>query len=194
MSSRSTTQTIRLGRFVGIGVVLLGSVAGGARWAALARAGSDDDLGAAGRAARPAPLAVEERLKADVTYLAADARDGRAPGTPGIEAAADYIADVFKEAGLKPAPGADGYFQPFSISGRPTLGTPQELALDRPRRKGAQGRAQDRLQLRCRSASAATLDQGARSSSPATASRPRTDLASSITTTTPGSTSRERPS
>ena len=65
----------------------------------------------------PRPSPADERLKSDVTYLAADERDGRAPGTKGIEAAADYIADVFKEAGLKPAPGAQGYFQPFTISG-----------------------------------------------------------------------------
>ena len=63
--------------------------------------------------ARPAATiltAAEERLKGDVTFLAADARDGRAPGTKGIEAAADYIADVFKEAGLKPAPGPTATF------------------------------------------------------------------------------------
>src|SRR4051794_25968241 len=61
----------------------------------------------------------EARLKADVTFLADDAREGRAPGTDGIEAAADYIANVFKDAGLAPAAGADGYFQRFSILGDP---------------------------------------------------------------------------
>src|SRR4051812_47356850 len=48
------------------------------------------------------------RLKEDVAFLAADAQEGRAPGTKGIEASADYIAAAFKEAGLKPAAGADG--------------------------------------------------------------------------------------
>jgi hypothetical protein len=62
-----------------------------------------------------------ERMKNDVTFLAADEREGRAPGTKGIEAAADYIAGVFKSAGLKPAPGAEGYFQPFPIGGTPVL-------------------------------------------------------------------------
>jgi hypothetical protein len=57
------------------------------------------------------------RMKADVTFLAADAQEGRAPGTKGIEASADYIAASFKNSGLKPAPGADGYFQPFTIKG-----------------------------------------------------------------------------
>lgn len=69
----------------------------------------------------------QARLKADVYYLADDAREGRGPGTKGIDAAADYIAASFKEAGLKPAAGADGYFQYFDlpgqrgISGEPTL-------------------------------------------------------------------------
>ena len=31
----------------------------------------------------------ETRMKADVSFLAADAREGRAPGTKGIEASAD---------------------------------------------------------------------------------------------------------
>jgi hypothetical protein len=74
----------------------------------------------------------EARLKDDVSFLAADAREGRAPGTKGIEAAADYIANRFRAAGLKPAPGADGYFQPFSVSGSPKLGEHQDLAFSGP--------------------------------------------------------------
>lgn len=73
----------------------------------------------------PPPSAAEMRLRADVTYLADDSREGRAPGTAGIEAAADYIAASFKEIGLKPAPGDEGFFQPFSLSGTAKLaGTP----------------------------------------------------------------------
>ncbi len=37
-----------------------------------------------------------------------------------------------KKAGLKPAPGADGYFQPFSISGNVTLKKEQRLAFNGP--------------------------------------------------------------
>jgi hypothetical protein len=83
--------------------------------------------------------AAEERLKADVTFLAADAQEGRAPGTKGIETSADYIADLFKAVGLKPAPGADGYFQRFAISGSPTLGDDQELVLFGPGGKELKG-------------------------------------------------------
>ncbi len=74
----------------------------------------------------------EARLREDVTYLASDEREGRGPGTRGIEEAADYISFVFKSAGLKPAPGAQGYFQPFTIGGAPGLASKQELAFDGP--------------------------------------------------------------
>jgi hypothetical protein len=74
----------------------------------------------------------EGRLRADVSFLADDARDGRAPGTPGIEAAADHIAAAFKAAGLKPAAGADGYFQRFTLEGTPRLSTPLELRVEGP--------------------------------------------------------------
>ncbi|SIO19949.1 Zn-dependent amino-or carboxypeptidase, M28 family [Singulisphaera sp. GP187] len=78
------------------------------------------------------PNPAELRLKSDVSYLADDAREGRGPGTQGIEAAADYIAGEFKAIGLKPAAESDGYFQSFSISGSPTLGTPLDLSLTGP--------------------------------------------------------------
>jgi len=74
----------------------------------------------------------EARLRGDVTFLADDAREGRAPGSNGIEAAAEYVAAGFKEAGLKPAPGLDGYFQPFTLSGNPTLGPDLALSLNGP--------------------------------------------------------------
>jgi hypothetical protein len=74
----------------------------------------------------------EARLKNDVTFLADDAREGRAPGSSGIEAAAEYIAAGFKGAGLKPAPGLDGYFQPFTLGGNPTLAGDLALRLNGP--------------------------------------------------------------
>jgi len=83
----------------------------------------------AGDATAAATPAGEARLRADVTYLADDAREGRAPGTTGIDAAADYIGATFKEIGLKPAPGADGFFQPFALSGPASLGPDPSLSL-----------------------------------------------------------------
>jgi len=53
-------------------------------------------------------------LKADVTFLADDALEGRAIGTPGEEKAAKYIADAFEAIGLSPK-GTEGYFQPFTV-------------------------------------------------------------------------------
>ncbi len=75
------------------------------------------------------------RLRTDVAFLADDAQEGRAPGTKGIEAAADYIAAAFRDAGLKPAQGADGYFQPFTIGGNARLRTPLALSLVGPEDK-----------------------------------------------------------
>ncbi len=74
----------------------------------------------------------ESRLRADVTYLADDLREGRGPGTTGIDAAADYIATVFKEGGLKPAKGAEGYFQPFEVRGQARVVPPTNLAVALP--------------------------------------------------------------
>ena len=59
----------------------------------------------------------QARLKADVSFLAADAQEGRGPGTKGIEVSADHIAASFAASGLKTAPGAEEFFQPFSIRG-----------------------------------------------------------------------------
>ena len=110
-------------RFIG---VVVGGLA--VAWWATAPAAGDDVPGATGVAVAPA----EARMKSDVTFLAADEREGRAPGTKGIEASADYIAGVFKKAGLKPAPGAQGYFQPFIISAGAYLQRDQFLVFNGP--------------------------------------------------------------
>jgi hypothetical protein len=51
-----------------------------------------------------------EDLKADVAFLASDTLQGRATPSPGLDAAAEYIASQFRKAGLEPV-GDDGYFQ-----------------------------------------------------------------------------------
>jgi len=54
-------------------------------------------------------------LKADVSFLASDALEGRGTPSRGLDIAAEYIASEFRRAGLEPA-GDDGYFQtaPFT--------------------------------------------------------------------------------
>src|SRR5260370_1272232 len=61
------------------------------------------------------------RMKADIEWLAAPAREGRGAGSRGLDAAGNYIAERFERLGLSPmTPGARGddrYFQPFNITG-----------------------------------------------------------------------------
>jgi len=49
-------------------------------------------------------------LKADVSFLASDALQGRGTPSPGLDIAAEFVAAQFRRAGLEPA-GDDGYFQ-----------------------------------------------------------------------------------
>ena len=132
MSSREFEREVRrvlvlaLGSFAATGLLLAAMPM--TRGAVPDGPATETPAGSAATALTPA----ESRLKADVSFLAADAREGRAPGTKGIEASAEYIAEAFKQLGLKSAPGADGYFQKFSVGGRPRLGEPLELVVSGP--------------------------------------------------------------
>ncbi|TWT51513.1 Aminopeptidase YwaD precursor [Thalassoglobus neptunius] len=57
----------------------------------------------------------ESRLRADVSVLASDEFEGRGIGTDGIEQAANYIAEEFRQAGLTTDWGNNGPFQEFSL-------------------------------------------------------------------------------
>ena len=85
-----------------------------------------------GAQAPAANLAVEARMRKDVTFLASDECEGRGITTKGINLAADYIAHEFKEAGLKPAGSEGSYFQPFTMRGPSKLGSPNTLVLKGP--------------------------------------------------------------
>jgi hypothetical protein len=61
-------------------------------------------------AAQIRPRVAANDLKADVSFLASDALQGRGTPSPGLDIAAEYIAAQFRRAGLEPA-GDDGYFQ-----------------------------------------------------------------------------------
>ncbi len=56
------------------------------------------------------------RALADLSYLAADAREGRGVGTRGLEAAGQYLAAAFRKIGLAPGGTAGSYFQAFTIA------------------------------------------------------------------------------
>ncbi len=60
----------------------------------------------------PPPFSSQRMMK-HVEYLASDELQGRGLGSEGLEKAAEYIADKFKEAGLTPAGDSGSWFQQF---------------------------------------------------------------------------------
>ncbi len=88
-------------------------------------------------AAAPAPRAVAElvtelspnRYMQDVIYLSRDEMRGRGDGSPELEQAADYVADGFRRAGLKPLGENNSYFQNFEITTGAELGPKNELEI-----------------------------------------------------------------
>ncbi len=63
------------------------------------------------------------RLRQGVEWLAAPEREGRGPGTRGIEAAADWVAEQFRGIdGLQTRLVGDGPFQPFEMTLEAVLG------------------------------------------------------------------------
>jgi len=76
------------------------------------------------------PDRAEDRYAADVAWLAADAREGRGPGTAGLAAAADYIEARFRELGLAPAGENGTYRQGFEIVTELTSGPKTDLKVD----------------------------------------------------------------
>jgi hypothetical protein len=72
------------------------------------------------------------RMKQDLTFLSSDECQGRGVTTAGINLAATYIAEQFKQAGLQPGGVDNGYFQPFTMHGNAKLGAPNTLGLRGP--------------------------------------------------------------
>ena len=93
-------------------------------------------LGDAGRAEeKKAEKAAEAeaRLLTDLKFLAGDECEGRGITTKGINKAADFIADEFKKAGVKPGAGKDGYFQNFSMTSGSKLEATNSVTLIGPK-------------------------------------------------------------
>lgn len=68
-------------------------------------------------------------MRSHVAYLASDELRGRNAPSPGLDAAADYLARSFRELGLAPAGVAGGYRQPFPLGpSGPEPGAPPDSA------------------------------------------------------------------
>ncbi len=67
-----------------------------------------------------------ERLRQAVEWLAAPEREGRGPGTPGIDAAAEWVAGQFTAIGLKSPTADDKPFQQFAMTLDAKLGPAAE--------------------------------------------------------------------
>ena len=72
-------------------------------------------------AAKPEPQ-VRAGLQRDVSWLAAPEREGRGPGTKGIEAAADWVNRQFTDLGLLAPAGPESSLQPFEMTLEAKLG------------------------------------------------------------------------
>ena len=104
-------------------VVMRWAVAGVAAGLMLAAAATGAEPAGDG----PPPDAAGERLAAAVRWLAAPDREGRGPGTAGIEQAADWIAgELAAVSGLQTRVVGEGPFQPFEMTLEATLGAPAD--------------------------------------------------------------------
>lgn len=73
----------------------------------------------------PDPASIERHIR----VLADDSMAGRAPGTPGFEAASRYVEEVLRTLGLTPA-GADGsYRQPVPLLGSTVDGSTSSMSV-----------------------------------------------------------------
>jgi hypothetical protein len=70
-------------------------------------------------------------LRQKLTYIASEKFNGRGNGTPELNMAAAYIADVFQKSGLQPAGDAGSFYQHFEIYSS-TLGLNNDVRIHRP--------------------------------------------------------------
>jgi Tol biopolymer transport system component len=79
----------------------------------------------------PSPIVerAADRFEADAAWLADDAREGREVGTPGADAAAEWLEQRFREIGLAPGAG-DGYRQKFPVTVAVRVGAGTRLEVE----------------------------------------------------------------
>jgi hypothetical protein len=73
------------------------------------------------------PSESQTHLLNDIKYLASDELEGRGIGTNGLNKAADYIREQFKEAGLDVTRVNGGAFQYFKMTTKAILGAPNTI-------------------------------------------------------------------
>ncbi|MBT6154905.1 MAG: M20/M25/M40 family metallo-hydrolase [Planctomycetaceae bacterium] len=74
----------------------------------------------------------ESRLLKDIKYLASDELEGRGVGTNGLNKAADFVRNAFREAGLDVTTVEGEAFQPFTMTTGSKLGKTNTLAFTGP--------------------------------------------------------------
>ena len=83
---------------------------------ATAQIGSDNFSTDTGQLYKFSETITADFLRKHLSVLSDDSLKGRDTGTPGIEKAADYLADFYETLGFEPK-GVDGtYFQPFGLN------------------------------------------------------------------------------
>ncbi|MBX2969505.1 MAG: M28 family peptidase [Cyclobacteriaceae bacterium] len=60
-------------------------------------------------------IITQQEAEAHLTFLAADEMRGRDTGSPELKIAGNYIANYFRQHGLKTVPGAEQFFQPVEL-------------------------------------------------------------------------------
>jgi hypothetical protein len=98
-----------------------------ARWTLFAATGLSVVAAATLRAPADTPSESQAHLLNDIKYLASDELEGRGIGTDGLNKAADYIKEQFKEAGLDVTRVNGDAFQYFDMTTKAILGTPNTL-------------------------------------------------------------------
>jgi len=93
------------------------------------------------------PIFSDARMMEDIRFLSAEALRGRGFGTPELDNAADYIADQFRKAGLKPGGGCGGELLPElerARGGSGAGGGLEECGRHPSRKQAGVGRAEHR--------------------------------------------------
>ncbi len=85
------------------------------------------------------PAALGGRLRAAVQWLAAPEREGRGPGTKGIDQAAEWVATQLTEAGLDTTIIGDGPYQQFPMTLEAKLGAEERNTAELVGPAGADG-------------------------------------------------------